>query len=197
MQKLLQKIAARAPSSPVVPRAPRAPRRSGRRPPRQYQPCGCRASRGAAGAEWRSGRQGRWPLDASSRSPQTPGEEHWPLGCLISPNTPRHGPWPRPRAAKQKPSKTPGEHARTKRPATPGKPASTGVLRRAFGKTPGGRAFRVSGVPFWGWKCGDWTGRRDDGTTGHLLLQLTCDLRLAADGPAFFGAASSPLHWLH
>ena len=206
----------------LTPRGLAPPGRSAHQQPRQCQPCGCRASRGAAGAEWRSGRQGRWPLDASSRSPQTPGEQHWPLGYLISPNTPRHGPnsvvdqqlpghWPRPPTGRGPPpsksqAKRPANarpkrpaNARPKRPATPGKPASTGVLRRAFGKTPGGRAFRVPGVPFWGWwKCGDWAGRRDDGTTaGHLLLQLTCDLRLAADGPAFFGAASSALHWLH
>ena len=126
-----------------------------------------------------AGRQGRWPLDASSRSPQTPGEQHWPLGYLISPNTPRHGPnsvvdqqlpghWPRPRAAKsQAPSKTPGE-----RPAkTPGNAPETrkhgrfapGVRQNA--RRPGVPG--VLGVPFWGWKCGDCTGRRDDGTTGR------------------------------
>ena len=170
-------------------RAPRAPRRSARRPPRQYQPCGCRASRGAAGAEWRSGRQGRWPLDASSRSPQTPGEEHKPLGCLISPNTPRHGPnsvvdqqlpghWPRPRAAKsQAPSKTPGE-----RPAkTPGNAPET----RKHGRfAPGVRQnARRPGVPGAGRsilglevrRLGGATGRRDDGGA----LAAAADLRLA------------------
>ena len=159
-------------------RAPRAPRRSDRRPPRQYQPCGCRASRGAAGAEWRSGRQGRWPLDASSRSPQTPGEEHWPLGCLISPNTPRHGPWPRPLAAKQKPSKTPGE-----RPAkTPGNARET---RKHWRFAPGVRQnARRPGVPGAGRsilglvevrRLGGATGRRDDGGA----LAAAADLRLA------------------
>ena len=72
--------------------------------------------------------QERWPLDARSRSPRTPGEQHWPLGCLISPNTPRHGPnsvvdqqlpGHGPRAAMK--AKTPG-----KRPAkTPGNARET------------------------------------------------------------------------
>ena len=178
-------------------RAPRSPRRSARRLPRQYQPCGCRASRGAAGAEWRSGRQGRWPLDASSRSPQPPGEEHKPLGCLISPNTPRHGPnsvvdqqlpghWPRPRAAKQKPSKTPGE-----RPAkTPGNARETrkhgrfapGVRQNA--RRPGvpgvGRSIlglevrRLHGTT--GRRDDGWTGRRDDGELAAAADLLLMDL---------------------
>ena len=168
-------------------RAPRAPRRSGRRPPRQYQPCGCWALRGAAGAEWRSGRQGRWPLDASSRSPQTPGEEHKPLGCLISPNTPRHGPnsvvdqqlpghWPRPRAAKQKPSKTPGE-----RPAkTPGNARET---RKHWRFAPGVRQnARRPGVPGAGRSILGLEVRRLDGATGRRddgALAAAADLRLA------------------
>ena len=135
-----------------------------------------------------AGRQGRWPLDASSRSPQTPGEQHWPLGYLISPNTPRHGPnsvvdqqlpghWPRPRAAKQKPSKTPGE-----RPAkTPGNARET---RKHWRFAPGVRQnARRPGVPGAGRsilglevrRLGGATGRRDDGGA----LAAAADLRLA------------------
>jgi len=67
----------------------------------------------------------------------------------------------------QAPSKTPGE-----RPAkTPGNAPETrkhgrfapGVRQNA--RRPGVPG--VLGVPFWGWKCGDCTGRRDDGTTGR------------------------------
>ena len=160
-------------------RAPRSPRRSARRPPRQHQPCGCRASRGAAGAEWRSGRQGRWPLDASSRSPQTPGEQHWPLGYLISPNTPRHGPnsvvdqqlpghWPRPRAAKQKPSKTPGQNAQQR----PGNPqalafcAGHSAKRQEAGRS-GCRAFHFGAG-------GSAATGRGDGTTGRRRGTCCC-----------------------
>ena len=169
---------------PRAPRAPPAEVPAGRLASTSH------AAAGLCGAlPGRQFRQGRWPLDASSRSPQTPGEEHKPLGCLISPNTPRHGPnsvvdqqlpghWPRPRAAKQKPSKTPGE-----RPAkTPGNARET---RKHWRFAPGVRQnARRPGVPGAGRsilglaevrRLGGATGRRDDGGA----LAAAADLRLA------------------
>ena len=156
---------------PRAPRAPPAEVPAGRLASTSH------AAAGLCGAlPGRQFRQGRWPLDASSRSPQTPGEEHKPLGCLISPNTPRHGPWPRPRAAKQKPSKTPGE-----RPdKTPGNARET----RKHGRfAPGVRQnARRPGVPGAGRSILGLEVRRLDGATGRRddgALAAAADLRLA------------------
>ena len=171
---------------PRAPRAPPAEVPAGRLASTSHAAAGPRGALPApSGAA--AGRQGRWPLDASSRSPQTPGEQHWPLGYLISPNTPRHGPnsvvdqqlpghWPRPRAAKQKPSKTPGE-----RPdKTPGNARET----RKHGRfAPGVRQnARRPGVPGVGRSILGLEVRRLDGATGRRddgALAAAADLRLA------------------
>ena len=158
-------------------RAPRSPRRSARRPPRQHQPCGCWAFRGAAGAEWRSGRQaGEMAPGCQLPLPPNPRRTTLALGLLDQPKHTTTWPkfsrrsaaaWPLATATgRQKPSakqnarRTPDQNARQR----PGNPQA-----RAFcaGRSAKRQEAGRSGCWAFHFGAGSAATARDDGTTGR------------------------------
>ena len=154
-------------------RAPRSPRRSARRPPRQYQPCGCWALRGAARQAVQAGKMApgcQLPL------PPNPRRRTQALGLLDQPKHTTTWPkfsrrsaaaWPLATATgRQKPSakqnarRTPGQNARQR-------PGSPRALALCAGRSAKRQEAGRSGCRAFHFGAGSAATGRGDGTTGR------------------------------